>query len=182
MRQIAITAVGEDRPGIVAGVCRVLFEAGGNLRDTSMTILSGQFAMILIVTVPRELDIAALDRHLEPARRELGITTFVRELSEGQPMPSGRPEVDEYLLTVAGADQPGIVYKVAEAIARRGLNITDLNTRVLSENTQKPVYIMMMEVIPPEGMDTDALARELADLGRQLNVEVKLRPLDTAAL
>lgn len=96
-------------------------------------------------------------------------------------MSSGRPEVDEYLLTVAGADQPGIVYKVAEAIARRGLNITDLNTRVLSED-KKPVYIMMMEVIPPAGMDLDALARELADLGRQLNVEVKLRPLDTAAL
>lgn len=181
MRQLAITAVGEDRPGIVAGVCRVLFEAGGNLRDTSMTILSGQFAMILIVTVPRELDLSALDRHLEPARRELGITTFVRELSEGQPMPSGRPEVDEYLLTVAGADQPGIVYRVAEAIARRGLNITDLNTRVLSED-KKPVYIMMMEVIPPPGIDVDTLSRELADLGRQLDVEVRLRPLDTAAL
>ena len=104
MRQIAITAVGEDRPGIVAGVCRVLFDAGGNLRDTSMTILSGQFAMILIVAVPRELQLADLDRHLEPARRDLGITTFVRELPEGQPMQSGRPEVDEYLVTVAGAE------------------------------------------------------------------------------
>src|SRR4051812_21831775 len=128
MRQISITAVGEDRPGIVPGVCRVVFEGGGNLRGTSMTILSGQFAVILIVSVPRELALTDLERHLESARRELGIATHVRELSEGQPLRSGRPEVDEYLVTVAGADQPGIVFRVAEAMARRGINITDLNT------------------------------------------------------
>ena len=181
MRQLAITAVGEDRPGIVAGVCRVLFEAGGNLRDTSMTILSGQFAMILIVSVPRGFELTELERHLEPARKSLGISTFVRELSEGQPMASGRPEVDEYLVTVAGADQAGIVFKVAEAMARRGVNITDLNTRVLSED-KTPVYLMMMEVIPPPGLDMDVFGKELADLGRQLAVEVQVRPLDTAAL
>ena len=181
MRQLAITAVGEDRPGIVAGVCRVLFEAGANLRYTSMTILSGQFAMILILAVPRELELADLDQRLDIARRELGITTFIRELSEGQPMVSGRPEVDQYLVTVMGGDQPGLVYRVAEAIAREGLNVTDLNTRVLSEDT-RPVYIVMMEVIPPAGMDMDALGAKLTQLGRQLSVEIKLRALDTAAL
>lgn len=181
MRQLAITAIGEDRPGIVAGVCRVLFDAGGNLRDTSMTILSGQFAMILIVTVPRELQVADLEKRFEAARRELSITLVIRELAEGHPMASGRPEVDEYLVTVAGADQPGIVYRVAEQMARLGVNITDLNTRVLGED-RKPVYLMMMEVIPPAGLDMDGLARELAELGRQLSVEVQLRPLDTAAL
>lgn len=181
MRQIAITAVGEDRPGIVAGVCRVLYEAGGNLRDTSMTILSGQFAMILIVSVPPGLELAHLEPHLETARRDLGISTFVRELPEGQPMRSGRPEVDEYLVTVAGADHPGIVYRVAEMMARRGVNITDLNTRVLSED-RRPVYLMLMEVIPPAGLDMDGLGRELTELGRQLSVEVQVRPLDTAAL
>jgi glycine cleavage system transcriptional repressor len=181
MRQLAITAIGEDRPGIVAGVCRVLFDAGGNLRDTSMTILSGQFAMILIVAVPRELTIADLEKTFDPARKELGITLFIRELAEGQPMKSGRPEVDEYLVLVSGADQPGIVFRVAEKMARLGVNITDLNTRVLAED-KKPVYLMMMEVIPPAALDMDALARELADLGRELSVEVQLRPMDTAAL
>ena len=181
MRQVAITAVGEDRPGIVAGVCRVLFEAGGNLRDTSMTILSGQFAMILIVAVPPALDLPAVEKHLEALRRDLGIATFLRELPEGQPMASGRPEQDEYLVTVAGADHPGIVFRVAETMARRGVNITDLNTRVLSEDRQ-PVYLMFLEVIPPPGLDMDALSRELTELGQQLKVEVQVRPLDTAAL
>jgi glycine cleavage system transcriptional repressor len=181
MRQLAITAIGEDRPGIVAGVCRVRFEAGGNLRDTSMTILSGQFAMILIVAVPRALEVAQLEKLFEPARRELGIALIIRELPEGQPMPSGRPEVDGYLVTVAGADKPGIVYRVAEEMARHGINITDLNTRILAEDRQ-PVYLMMMEVIPPPDVNMDQLGHQLAEIGRRLSVEVQVRPLDTAAL
>ena len=66
-------------------------------------------------------------------------------------------------------------------MARAGINITDLNTRVLSED-KKPVYLILMEVIPPAGVDMDPLGRELAELGRQLSVEIQVRPLDTAAL
>ena len=45
---VAVTVVGNDRPGIVAGVTEVLFEQGCNLEDTSMTILRGHFTMMLV--------------------------------------------------------------------------------------------------------------------------------------
>ncbi|MBI4859899.1 MAG: hypothetical protein HY815_06505, partial [Candidatus Riflebacteria bacterium] len=76
VRQIALTAIGEDKPGIVAAVCRVLYETGGNLRDTSMTILSGEFAMILVVAVPRSLDVEELSRRFDPVRTQVGIAVF----------------------------------------------------------------------------------------------------------
>jgi glycine cleavage system transcriptional repressor len=185
MRQIVVTAIGRDRPGIVAAVCRVLYEAGGNLRDTSMTILSGEFAMILVVGIPRALDVPVLDRRFDLLRRDLAIELFVKELHEARPMPSGRPEDqqrDVFLVTVSGADQPGIVCRIAEAMARLDVNITDMETRVLAEDTAKPVYMMMMEVVPPARVDMAALTHELEALGRDLSVEVSVRALDAAAL
>ncbi|MBV8303503.1 MAG: amino acid-binding protein, partial [Acidimicrobiia bacterium] len=47
MGHYAVSAVGADRPGIVAAVTRVFVEHGCNLEDTSMTILRGHFAMML---------------------------------------------------------------------------------------------------------------------------------------
>jgi glycine cleavage system transcriptional repressor len=62
---VVISAVGKDRPGIVAGVSKVLFEAGCNLEDSSMTILEGEFAMILVVSLPEALKIEQLDKKFE---------------------------------------------------------------------------------------------------------------------
>ena len=53
MGQFALSVVGRDRPGIVAEVSRVLFELGCNIEDSTCTILSGQFAMILVIAHPK---------------------------------------------------------------------------------------------------------------------------------
>src|SRR6266481_3460631 len=50
---VAVTAVGADRPGIVAAVSRVLYDIGGNIEDSRMAILGGHFAMVLIVALPQ---------------------------------------------------------------------------------------------------------------------------------
>jgi hypothetical protein len=52
--ELAVTAVGADRPGIIARVTRVLYEHGGNLEDSSMTILGGHFAIMLLVDAPTD--------------------------------------------------------------------------------------------------------------------------------
>ncbi len=69
MAELAVTAVGADRPGIIARVTGVLLEHGGNLEDATMTILRGQFAMMLLV----DADVApdTLERDLAEATRDL---------------------------------------------------------------------------------------------------------------
>ncbi len=49
MTRCVVWTLGADRPGIAAAVTGPLLELGGNLEDCSMTILSGQFAMVLVV-------------------------------------------------------------------------------------------------------------------------------------
>jgi len=182
VRLIALTALGEDRPGIVAGVCRVLYEIGGNLRDTSMTILSGQFAMILVVTVPRTLDLGDLSLRFDPVRRDVGIEIFVKELPEAPDRAAPATEQkDTYLVKVMGADRPGIVYRVADVMARSGINIKDVETRITDED-QNSVYIVLMEVVSGADTRMSEVEVELRRLAEELTVEISVQPIECTVL
>jgi predicted amino acid-binding ACT domain protein len=54
---------------------------------------------------------------------------------------SGQP----HIISVYGADRPGIVYMVTKELAGRKVNITDLNTQVVGSK-DRPVYVMVLEV------------------------------------
>ncbi|HEX9888825.1 MAG TPA: ACT domain-containing protein, partial [Nitriliruptorales bacterium] len=56
MHELAVTAMGADRPGIVATVAEVLRDRGGNLEDSAMTILGGHFSMMLLVATEDDPD------------------------------------------------------------------------------------------------------------------------------
>src|SRR4051812_49909019 len=49
VHQIWLTAIGRDRPGIVARIAKVLLEHGLNIEDSQMRILGGRFAMMLLL-------------------------------------------------------------------------------------------------------------------------------------
>lgn len=164
---VAVTAIGTDRPGIVATVTEVLFEHGGNLEDSRCAILGGHFAMVLIVELPADGDAAALERALTTAGAGLGVTTTVRPVEEtARAHPEGAPVI----VSVYGADHPGIVAKVSRAIADRRGSITDLATRVIEG--EQPIYVMILEVTLPTGLDAGRLEQELKalDLGTDVSV------------
>ena len=46
---VAVTVLGDDRPGIVADLTTGLAALGGNLEDSTMTLLRGHFAMVVLV-------------------------------------------------------------------------------------------------------------------------------------
>ncbi len=179
MTRVAVTAFGPDRPGIVAMLTGVLLGHGANLEDTSMTILQGHFAMMLVVHLPPGEGPGALESTLGREVAGLGLTVVVRAL-EGE----GRPAADEasdWAVSVYGSDRPGIVHRVTQVLAEADANITDLTTRVVGEEAL-PAYVMLMEVSLPAGTDAGRLGAELAVLGDELGVEVHLRPHDADVL
>jgi glycine cleavage system transcriptional repressor len=165
-------AVGTDRPGIVAAISEALLDQGLNIEDSQMTILRGHFAMILIVAGPER---AGLEERLAEAAARAGLDSV--HVSEVPALPPGHA-VPSHVVTVYGADHPGIVHAVAAALGDRDVNITDLNTRLLSEG----LYVMMLEVTLPGGMVVNALEQALAAVGEEQGVEVTIRPLESDAL
>ena len=178
MAHVAITAIGADRPGIVAEVTGVLVEQRGNLEDTSMTILRGQFAMMLVVDVPDDVSAADLESALEPVADRLELVVVARPARD---VPPAAREGEEWEVSVYGADRPGIVHRVAALLAGRGVNIVDLSTRVIGE-PDRPVYAMLLEVVVPAGVDAEDLSRELHELAGELGVDCSLHPAEADIL
>ena len=178
MPELAISAIGRDRPGIVAGLAEVLLDHGLNIADSQMTILGGHFAMTLLVTAPEGADPERLREGLEGTRERLGLDAVT--LSPVGPREGPTSEAS-HIVTVYGVDHPGIVHAVSSLLAEKGVNITDLTTRLVGGSDQ-PLYAMMMEVALPEGLAADDLRAPLADVGRSQGVEVVLRRLEQDAL
>jgi glycine cleavage system transcriptional repressor len=86
------------------------------------------------------------------------------------------------MVAVYGLDHPGIVHGTTRVLAERGIDITDLNTRLVGEGPDRPLYALMMEVALPAGESVDELRGALAAIAEREGVEVSLRELEQDAL
>jgi glycine cleavage system transcriptional repressor len=179
VRTFAVSGVGLDRPGIIAAVAERLVAHGVNVTDSEMAILRGHFAMMLLVTGPDALDGAALGEELRAAGEELGMEALtLREVSEAH----GAGDAPSWVVSVHGADHPGILAAVTRALADAGVNVHDLHTRVVGEADGRPLYVMLMEVAPPADLPEDDLRALLRRAAESQQVDVALQPLEPDVL
>ncbi len=169
---VAVTVLGDDRPGIVADVTAALAAVDGNLEDSTMTLLRGRFAMVVLVrTTAGE---AAVQQVLAPLTEDGSLQVDARLLAqESASVGSGAAHV----LSVHGADRPGIVAAVTRVVADHGGNIVDLGTRLGGG-----LYVLTAEVQLPAGVEVAALDRDLQGVSAQLGVDVHLAPVETELL
>jgi glycine cleavage system transcriptional repressor len=182
MRHFALAAVGRDRPGIVAAVTEVLLGHSLNIEDSQATILRGHFTMMLVVATTEDTDEAELRSELDAVRERLGLEALV--LSELEELDSAARPAPSHIVTLYGADHPGIVHAATAVLAERGVDVTDMTTRLAGEGEggSEPLYALMMELAVPPDADADELGDALGRVGSDQGVEVSLRPLDTDAL
>jgi glycine cleavage system transcriptional repressor len=181
MGHFTVSVVGPDRPGIVAGISRVLYDLGFNIQDSSSTILSGMFAMILVVWHGERSDERELSEAFEKAAGDLNLTVSVHSVPEAEVERDSPYRGTPHVISVYGADRPGIVYRVSKALAERKVNVVDLKTQVAGTK-ERPVYVMVLEADIPDGYDVPSLEAELASLAKELSVSVSIRPVETMEL
>lgn len=174
MQHFALTIIGRDRSGIVSQVTEILFKQGFNIADSSCSILGGQFSMILIISNPKYSDKDQFTDAFAPLE-ESNLSVYIRTLKPGG---EKRPELEGELcmISVYGSDKPGIVYQVAKELGDRQINITDLNTKLIGEES-RPVYVMMIEALLPEGVEIETVESWMVELKQKLQVDISVRSL-----
>lgn len=158
-----VSAIGVDRPGIVAAVAACLARNGLNITDSHMGILRGHFAMTLVVE-GENADAQAVTGDLDAVAEELGLEWIgLRAVDAAS---TAQPEVT-HTVTIYGADHPGIVAAATGALAATGVNVCDLRTRL----TGGGVYVMVVDVAAPDAADLPALLEPVAgEQGVQVSV------------
>ncbi len=89
MSRVALTAVGTDQPGIVAALTGMLVDLGCNLEDSTMSVLGGQFAVLLVLETPDGIDAAAIETALAPVAKRLDLVVVVRPAHHDRPAGAG---------------------------------------------------------------------------------------------
>ncbi|MBF0587820.1 MAG: amino acid-binding protein [Magnetococcales bacterium] len=169
-----LSLTGRDRPGIVSCTARVLFEAGCNIEDSSMTRLRGQFTCMLALKLPEGLEASSLADRFNELSTEMDLAIHVRALPEDA-RPDPESEDRGCFIHVLGADKPGIVYRTARILEQLSVNVIDLQTQVIGSKS-RPIYAMSIEAeLAAEG-DLEPLGKQLSKLAHELGVEITVRP------
>lgn len=174
-RWFILSAIGRDRPGLVAELSQLVYDGGANLEDSRMTILGSDFAVILLCS-SSESDIA--DRITVGAKRlerDHGLTIRVHSLDGPRP-PVPAPGARLYRVDAAGEDRAGIVAGICRVLADRGVNIAELTTRSRPGPGGSPHYEMTIRAEVPDSLDTRDLRQALEDEADRLVIDVAIMP------
>ncbi len=173
----ALSAIGRDRPGIVADLAELIYECDCNLEDSSMTILGSEFAVLLLLTGdgPQIADrLSAACKRLEWEKR---LTVFFRPL-DAEPIPYGASHhARRFTLQASGVDKAGIVARLSRCLADHRVNIAQMQTQSRPEpESGTPIYTVSLVMDVPAETDLETLRDRLENIARDLCIDLALEP------
>ena len=160
-RFFVLSAIGRDRPGIVAELARLVLESDCNLEDSRMTILGNQFAVLLLASSSAADAGDRLAVGAKRLERDHGLTILLRHLEEDARPAVPAPGHRLYRVEAAGEDRAGIVAAFAGVLAERGCNIIELTSRSRPGPGGSPHYELTLRIEVPESADPRALREAL---------------------
>jgi len=170
-RNFVLTLSGPDRIGIVDRVTGLLLARGGNVETSRMTRLGGEFAVLMLVSLPAE-QFAGLEGDLSALIAEgYKLTTTQAGRTYAEDHPGWLP----YRIEVHGADHEGIIHEVARYLARLGINIESMDSGTAPAPTSGvPLFTMTAEVVVPPSLAGQAWGDGLEEIGSRMNLEIRV--------
>jgi len=165
---IVLTVIGKDHPGIVATLSEVLERHDGNWDESSMSTLAGQFAGILMATVPKSRATACIEELENLSKQGLQVIAQVSDTDQDED--GGRP----FTLDLIGHDRHGIVRDITQVLARHQVNVVELETEVASASMAGgTLFKAHAHLRVPEGVDIHDLEDGLEAIANELMVEFR---------
>jgi glycine cleavage system transcriptional repressor len=172
MPQFILTAIGDDRPGLVGELTGQLHAAGGNILDSRMVNLRGRFAVIVLFDAP---DAAAIRQKVPGAIERIGLTVNLTEHAAGTAgrIAAGLP----FRLKTYSLDQPGLVHAIANVLRTHEVNIEDLSAwQESAAFAGDPLFILDMQLTVPRSVPVKTLRADLEAACEKLNADLDLEP------
>lgn len=170
---LVISALGKDRAGIIDELAKAVFELGLNISDSRMTVLGGEFAILLLVDGQWN-QLAKLEDQVADLEQRLGLTIVTRRT---EPRVSGVTLLP-YAVEVVALDHPGIVHHLARFFSERGINIEDMTTSsYAAAHTGTPMFAVHMHVGIPSSLHIATLRDDFMSFCDEMNLDAVLEPL-----
>jgi len=170
---LVISALGKDQPGIVDKLSKIILEDECNIVDSRMTVLGGEFAILLMVEGNWNT-LTKLEDALPKQGEKLGLTVISKRTNERQSKSKTLP----YAIDVVAMDHPGIVHNLANFFSERSINIEDLVTSsYAAAHTGTPMFAVHMSIGIPAEMHIAGLRDDFLEFCDAMNLDAALDPI-----
>ena len=169
MKNLIITASGFDRPGIVSEISGIITTHGGNVKESRMSKMGSDFAIIMLITVSKDWE-----ESLEVALQSLKNLTITTKFTEAY-----KPnDSNKYRIDLKGADNEGIVKVLSEFLADKSINIIEMNSHISpAPVTGTPLFNLNSIISIPEDIIIEEVHVDLEEISQKLGVEIMLHEL-----
>ena len=170
---IVLSAIGADKPGIVNDLSKTVTELEGNILDSRMVVMGGEFTVLMMIGAPSD----QLDK-LEPILRErcgeIGLEVIFRRTQKREPA----TDALLYRVHAVALDHPGIVHELAGFYSSRDINVEDMHTETYAAPlTGSPMFALEMVVNIPTRIGLSQLKDQFFELCDELNLDANIEPV-----
>lgn len=172
---LVLSALGPDRPGLVAEVTEYLTERGVNVEDSRMAVLGAEFGILVLVSgTPAQ--IGRVEGEVAQLTDRTGLGVLVR--GTRSPEEHRRAMVIPCLVTAEAIDQEGIVRAVSRALHRAGVNIVSLETTTYqAPDTGSPLFRLEARIDVPQATGVARVRKAMDEVAELENLDIDVRSL-----
>ncbi len=170
---LVVSALGEDRPGLVSELSRTILDCDCNIVDGRMTVLGSEFAILLMVQGNWNT-LTKLEMQMKRLEQTLKMSIVVKRTQER--VPAG--DVLPYAIEVVAVHQPDIIHHLAGFFARRSINVEDMISRIYNApHTGTPMFSVNLVIGIPVNTHIAILREEFLDFCDELNLDAVMEPI-----
>lgn len=171
-KYLVLSALGTDRPGIVKELSEVILECGCNIESSRMTVLGGEFAVMLMVCGQWN-NIAKLEDSIAKLETTLQLKIITKRT---EPVAHSENQLP-YAVEAICVDHKGIVHDISEFFSTREINIQEItSSHYHAPHTGTPMFSIQMIVDVPEKLRISRLREEFLEYADKLNIDAILEP------
>jgi glycine cleavage system regulatory protein len=164
-----VTFIGDDRPGLVESLSRVIESNQGSWLESRLSQLGGKFAGLVLVTLPGDNGAA-----LEADLKELSASGLSVRVTPATAM-TASSRGQSITLKVIGPDRLGIVREISRALAQREVNVVEMDSEVSSAPmSAELIFSARIDAEIPEYIDLDDLEDSLEEIANTMTLEIEL--------
>ena len=169
---LVMTAIGPDRPGIVEQLSHYIVKSDGNVEDSRMAVLGGEFAAVLLVSGSDDA-MSRIHKNLGALQQDAGLTVAAKPTQT--PSTPHQRRFIPYTAVAVSLDHKGLVHQITHVLASTGVNVESLETAIESAPVSgTPIFSMHMNLSVPADLSIKQLRHQLDALGAEYNIDITL--------
>lgn len=169
-KQIVISVLSKDRPGIIADVAKIIYELNGDLADMSQSVLNGFFSMIVIAQFDGKVTVESIIEKVNKIKSDVSLEVIVKETDIDAVNYTADSPSDVYVVTGQGKNRTGLVASIATFCRDHNINIIDYDTKLA-----KGIYSMILEIDLSNSDSAEMIHEELEKMAVDLGLKIVMQ-------